>query len=111
MESHAIVVADATGTIHLWSPGAETLFGYTAREAVGRSLDLIVPESSRARHWDRFHAAMRTGTSRLDGSATELPVLRKDGTVVAFPARFIFLRDGRDEAVGAMALFAPREVG
>jgi PAS domain S-box-containing protein len=107
MQDHAIVIADATGTIHVWSPGAERLFGWSAAEAVGQSLDLIVPEPQRARHWERFHEAMRTGESRVSGSATELPAKLQSGNVVTLPARFLFLKDGRDRPVGAMAIFSP----
>ena len=109
MESHAIVVSDREGKIHLWSPGAEALFGWSAREAVGQSLDLIVPESAREKHWAAFHAAMRAGHSRLHDAASVLPVKCKDGSTKRFPARFLFLRDGRDQAVGAAALFAPAD--
>ena len=106
MQDHAIVVADATGTIHVWSPGAEELFGWSAAEAVGRLLDLIVPEAQRERHWARFHEAMRAGESRLHGAATELPAQTRHGGVVTLPARSLFLKDGRDRAVGAMAIFS-----
>jgi len=108
MQENAIVIADTTGTIHVWSPGAETLFGWSAAEAVGQSLDLIVPERQRERHWARFHESMRTNVSTLDGNATELPVqTRRDG-VIKFPARFIFLRDAQGRAIGAMGVFDPR---
>jgi PAS domain S-box-containing protein len=106
MHDHAIVIADTTGTIHVWSPGAERLFGWTAAEAVGQSLDLIVPEAQRARHWERFHEAMRTGESRISGAATELPGNTRQGAIVTLPARFLFLKDGRDRPVGAMAIFS-----
>lgn len=106
MEHHAIVDADTTGTIHLWSPGAEELFGNTATEAVGQSLDLIVPEEFSEQHWAGFHGATRSGKSRLDGAAhPRLPVRCKDGTVRTLPGRFIFLRDPNDRAVGAMAIY------
>jgi PAS domain S-box-containing protein len=111
MQDHAIVIADATGTIHSWSPGAEQLFGWSAAEAVGRSLDLIVPEPQRARHRERFHEAMRTGESRISGSATELPAKTRHGGVVKLPARFLFLKDGRDRPVGAMAIFSQGDAG
>jgi PAS domain S-box-containing protein len=55
IDSQAIVVADAGGAIHLFSPGATTLFGYTTSEAVGERLDLIVPEGLRDRHWSGFN--------------------------------------------------------
>ena len=56
--NHAVVVADAGGTISWWSPGAEILFGHRAAVAIGQSLDLIVPEALRARHWTGFGRAM-----------------------------------------------------
>jgi PAS domain S-box-containing protein len=107
MDTHAIVVSDREGKIHLWSPGAEKLFGWSVSEALGCSLDLIVPESARERHWKAFHAALKAGSSRLHDAATELPVRCKDGSTRMFPARFLFLRDAHDRAVGAMALYAP----
>jgi PAS domain S-box-containing protein len=56
--SDAIVVADVAGTIRYWNAGAEAMFGHGAAEAVGKSLDLIVPEAQRARHWDGYHRVM-----------------------------------------------------
>jgi PAS domain S-box-containing protein len=106
MQSHAIVISDRAGKIHVFSPGAERLFGYRASEALGQSLDLIVPPDFRERHWKAFHAAIEAGHSKLHDAATELPVLCKDGSTKTFPARFIFLRDGTDHAVGALALYA-----
>jgi PAS domain S-box-containing protein len=109
MQSHAIVVSDREGKIHLWSPGAEKLFGYPASEALGQSLDLIVPPKFRERHWKAFYAAMESGHSKLQDVATELPVVCRDGTTQTFPARFFFLRDGKDRAVGAMAVYSEAE--
>ena len=109
MQSHAIVVSDREGKIHLFSPGAESLFGYRASEALGQSLDLIVPPKFRERHWAAFHNAMKTGHSKLQDVATELPVVLKDGSTKTFPARFFFLRDGKDRAVGAMAVYSAAE--
>ena len=60
----AIIVADVEGLIVLWNTAAERLFGFTATEAVGRSLDLIIPERFRERHWTGYHAVMRTGQTR-----------------------------------------------
>ena len=64
MRSDAIVAADNEGIIRFWNPGAERLFGYTRDEALGRSLDLIVPERLRARHWEGYARVMATGQSR-----------------------------------------------
>jgi PAS domain S-box-containing protein len=107
MDSHAIVISDPEGTIRMWSEGAERMFGYPAAKAIGQNLDMIIPEKYRERHWTAFHAAMQTGTAKLDGAAANLPVTRSDGTVVRYPGRFLFLKDGNEQVVGAMAIFAP----
>ncbi|MCL4540615.1 MAG: PAS domain S-box protein [Bacteroidetes bacterium] len=107
MEDHAIVFADTAGIIRYWSSGAEEFFGYTEAEAVGQSLDIIVPVEFRERHWAGFRAAMGTGVSRLNGAAHPgLPVQCKDGLVRQFPGRLILLRDPQGHAVGAVAVYA-----
>jgi PAS domain S-box-containing protein len=62
--SDAIIAADAQGVIRFWNPGAQRIFGYTAAETIGQSLDLIIPEGLRKRHWDGYGEVMRTGKSR-----------------------------------------------
>ncbi|HUO04375.1 MAG TPA: PAS domain S-box protein [Candidatus Binataceae bacterium] len=111
MDSHAIVIVDAAGVIRMWSEGATRLFGYDAASAVGKSLDLIIPESHRERHWMGFRAAIRSGNSKLDSAAANLPVLRKDGSVAHYAARLIFLRDAKQEVVGAAAIYSPNQGG
>ena len=106
---HAIVMSDTEGFIRHWNGGAERLFGYSAAEAEGQSLDLIVPREYRERHWEGFRNAMRTGKCKLDRAATNLPVLCKDGTVQAFPARFVFLQDARNQVAGAMGIYSTPE--
>jgi PAS domain S-box-containing protein len=77
----AIVYADAAGIIRVWNRGAERLFGFTAAEAQGQPLDIIIPESLRGRHWHGFHETMRTGETRYgDGQILAVPAIRKDGT-------------------------------
>lgn len=112
MASQAVVIADNEGVIHLWSQGAELLFGYEATEATGQRLDLIIPEAYRERHWKGFFAAMRTGLIKDEGEAFQSPVLCKDGQVRTFPARLWLLRDARNDQgpVGALALFSPIDV-
>jgi PAS domain S-box-containing protein len=109
MRDHAIVIADVDGIIHQWSPGAEKLFGFDAGEAIGRSLDLIVPENLRPRHWAGFRHAIDSGSSKIDGALTKLPVLCKSGEVIVFPARLTFLRDERDRPLGVMTIYGPRQ--
>jgi PAS domain S-box-containing protein len=106
---HAIVVSDTEGFIRYWNGGAERLFGYSAAEAEGQSLDLLVPWEYRERHWAGFRQAMRTGKCKLDRAATNLPVKCKDGTVRVFPARFVFLQDARHQVVGALGIYSTPE--
>ncbi|MGD9711499.1 MAG: PAS domain-containing protein [Thermomicrobiales bacterium] len=79
-QADAIVAGDHEGLIKFWSPGAERIFGYTVDEAIGQSLDLIIPEHLRKAHWDGWHRVMQTGNSRYAGSdLLSVPALRKDG--------------------------------
>lgn len=100
----AIIVADPDGRIILWNAGAETMFGYSADEAVGQTLDLIIPERLRARHWDGYHQTMRTGSTRYADDLLAVPGMRHDGTRVSLEFRVTLLadRDGRPEAIAAV---------
>jgi PAS domain S-box-containing protein len=72
--------SDLDGTISHWNQGAEQLFGYSAREAIGESLDLIVPPEFRERRWSGFRKVVSTGAGKLDGQAISIPVRCKDET-------------------------------
>ena len=103
--SDAIVYADREGVIRYWNPGAERLFGFTAAEIVGRSVDLIIPEAQRARHWAGFRKVMDTGESRYgQGDILAVPGLRKDGTRVSleFTIVPIHAQGGRMEGMIAI---------
>jgi PAS domain S-box-containing protein len=98
----AIVSADAQGLIRFWNPGAERIFGYSAAEAVGQSLDLIIPETLRKRHWEGYEQVMRTGQSRYgDGDVLAVPGLRKDGKRISLEFTIVPLR-GPDRALTGM---------
>jgi PAS domain S-box-containing protein len=76
----AIIASDCDGIIRFWNPGAERIFGYAGEEALGQSLDLIIPERLRQRHWEAFRRTMQTGHSRYgEGDVLAVPALRKDG--------------------------------
>ncbi len=60
----AIIYADPEGRIELWNSGAALIFGYRAEEAIGQSLDLIIPEKQRARHWEGYRRVIATGATR-----------------------------------------------
>jgi PAS domain-containing protein len=100
---YAIVVANADGIVTWWSPGAEVLFGHSAAAALGQSLDLIVPEALRARHWVGFKRAMRA--PQVKDLAADMPVLCADMQVREFVGRLLVLSDGLGAALGAMGIF------
>jgi PAS domain S-box-containing protein len=78
--AEAIVYSDREGIIRFWNAGAERIFGFTGEEALGRSLDIIIPEKQRDRHWSGYHEVMRTGQSRYgSGDMLSVPALHKDG--------------------------------
>jgi len=111
LDSHAVVMADRSGTICVWSAGAERLFGYDAETAIGARLDIIVPHEYRERHWAAFNAAMSAGETTLDQPAANLPVLRSDGTVVRYPGRLIYLREAGGRGLGVIGIFTAQEGG
>jgi PAS domain S-box-containing protein len=103
--SDAIIVADEGGTIRFWNPGAERIFGIPAAEALDQSLDIIIPEPQRARHWAGFQRVMETGESRY--GADELlavPAMRGDGSRISVEFTIVPLRrpDGRMEGMAAI---------
>lgn len=80
----AIMVADRNGLITFWNDGAQRIFGFTAEQAIGESLDLIIPERLRARHWAGWHNVMATGQSRYsEGDLLAVPAVRQDGTKIS----------------------------
>ena len=92
--SDAIIATNREGHITFWNPGAERIFGFAADEAVGQSLDLIIPENLRARHWEGFHHVMKTGTSRYgDGDLLSVPGLAKGGRRISVEFTIVMLRD------------------
>src|SRR3954451_22806536 len=94
--SDAAVATDREGIITFWNPGAERIFGFAASEAVGRSLDLIVPDNLRARHWAGYRRVMATGESRYGhGDLLSVPALTKNGNRVSVEFTIVMLRDAR----------------
>jgi len=103
----ALVFAEVTGVIRTWNSGAEALFGHRADDAVGQTLDLIVPLEYRERHWAGFHAALAAGDGKVDHAAANVPAMHRDGSVLRVAVRLLVIYDARDRAAGALAVFAP----
>ena len=103
--SDAIIAADKEGTIQFWNPGAERIFGYASSTAIGQSLDIIIPERLRKRHWDGYHRVIKSGESRYGhGDILAVPGIKKDGAAVSIEFTIVPLRDGAGEINGLAAI-------
>lgn len=99
----AIVVSDASGAITLWNPAAERMFGHLENEALGRSLDIIIPQRQQQRHWDGYHKTMTTGITRYGSDVLRVPAMHKDGHTLSIAFTVALLRgpDGKVSAIVA----------
>jgi PAS domain S-box-containing protein len=103
--SDAIVLADSHGIIRFWNPGAERIFGFDRSDAVGQSLDIIIPERLRKRHWDGFDHSMKTGQTRYgDGDVLAVPAIRKDGSQISIEFTVVMLRNKGGDVLGIAAI-------
>ena len=92
--SDAIIAADKDGVVRFWNPGAERIFGYTSEDAIGQSLDIIIPERLRKRHWDGYQQVMQGGESRYGhGDILAVPSIRKDGAGISVEFTIVPLTD------------------
>ncbi|HEX2942582.1 MAG TPA: PAS domain S-box protein [Rhodopila sp.] len=103
--SDAIIYADAAGSIRFWNKGAENLLGHLAAEVIGQSLDVIIPQPQRARHWEGFQRVMETGVSRYGaGDVMAVPALRKDGSRISVEFTIVPLRDASGRMEGMLSI-------
>jgi PAS domain S-box-containing protein len=100
----AVIFADRDGIIRLWNAGAAEMFGYEADEALGRSLDLIIPENLRARHNEGYRRVMGEGTSKYAKDLLAVPGLTKDGRRNSLEFTITLIRDEAGHILGAAAL-------
>ena len=101
---HAVVIADAAGVIRFWNPAAEAMFGHARADAIGESLDLIIPENLRARHWDGYWRVMATGETEYAGRTRAVPAIRADGTRISVEFTVTLLAGDDGAIVGIAAI-------
>lgn len=105
--ANAIVACDPQGTIVLWNAGAERIFGFTPTEAVGNSLDIIIPPPFRDRHWRGYHETVRTGISRYGaGDVLAVPGLHKDGRRISVEFTITLIKGAGDRIAGMVAVMS-----
>ena len=100
----AVIYADAAGKIRFWNRSATRIFGYEVDEALGQTLDLIVPERLRARHWEGYERVMAGGESRYgEGDVLAVPAMRKDGSRISIEFTVLPVRGSAGTMLGIAA--------
>jgi PAS domain S-box-containing protein len=100
----AVLFADRDGRIRYWNAGAASMFGWSAVEALGLSMDLIIPERQRARHWQGWEQVMKSGHTRYGHDILAVPATRKDGSPLSIEFTIQLVRDDAGAIVGASAI-------
>ena len=100
----AVVVTDGDSRVLTWNPACERMFGYTEREALGQSLDMIIPERLRKRHGDGYAQTMRTGETKYGTTLLRVPAVHRDGSAlsIAFTVAMLHGPDGKPVAIAAV---------
>jgi PAS domain S-box-containing protein len=102
-ESERTIEADRNGVIRHWGREAENVFGYTAEEALGRRVDLIIPPVLHARHWRGFNQAIETGQMKRPGKTLKIPAVHKSGAIIPFRGSLVLTHTDDGEVGGAVA--------
>jgi len=100
----AIMYADRDGIIRMWNKGAERIFGYLAEQAIGQSLDLIIPEKLRERHWEGYHKTMATGETRYGTELLAVPAMHQGGLRLSTEFSIVMLLDEENKPLGVAAI-------
>ena len=100
----AVIASDPGGAITLWNPAAEHMFGHTQAEAMGKSLDLIIPQRQQQRHWEGYEKTMATGQTKYGNDVLRVPAVHKDGHTlsIAFTVALLHAADGKVSAIVAV---------
>ncbi len=99
----AVIYADEQGIIRLWNAGAETIFGFSAAEALGQCMDIIIPERHRARHWEGYERVMQTGVTKDGRELLAVPALRKGGGQISIEFNVALVRSPDGKILGVAA--------
>jgi PAS domain S-box-containing protein len=100
----ALIFSDLEGVIRIWNPGAQFIFGFAAAEAVGQSLDIIIPEHLRKAHWEGFHRAVSRGATSHGRRSIITRALQKNGRQLYVDMSFAVVKNQAGETIGSMAI-------
>ncbi|MDX2457835.1 MAG: PAS domain-containing protein [Gammaproteobacteria bacterium] len=100
----AVIASDTDGVITMWNPSATRIFGFTESEALGQSLDLIIPERQRKSHWDGYHRTMHTGETRYATDVLRVPATHKEGHRLSIAFTVALLYSAEKTVTGIVAV-------
>ena len=106
----AIMACDAAGKITLWNAASERMFGFTEIEAMGQSLDIIIPQRQQARHWEGYHVTMASGITKYGTSVLRVPALHKDGHTLSIAFTVSLMRNADEEVTTIVAVVRDESV-
>jgi PAS domain S-box-containing protein len=100
----AVMVCDTQGAVVLWNPGCERMFGYAEAEVLGKTMDMIIPERLRARHWEGYDKTMATGVTKYGHDLLRVPAVDKQGRTmsIAFTVAMLHAPDGKVSAIASI---------
>jgi PAS domain S-box-containing protein len=100
----AVMACDAQGAITLWNPACERMFGHTEAEVLGKTMDMIIPERLRKRHWEGYEKTMATGVTKYGHDVLRVPAVHKDGRTlsIAFTVAMLYSQDGKISAIASI---------
>lgn len=99
----AMIFADRDGVICVWNPAAERIFGFTAEAAIGRDLNIIIPEGLRDAHWQGYDRALAAGDTKYRGQALPTKAIKADGSQIYVELSFAIVHAANGDVIGAMA--------
>lgn len=99
----AIIYADRAGDIRTWNAAAVKMFGFAAADAIGKNLDIIIPEQYREAHWKGFEKALSTGVTKYSGEAMPTKAMKATGDLFYVELSFAIVRDAAGTIIGALA--------
>ena len=100
----AVLFADRKGVIRVWNTGAEMMLGFSAKEAIGQSLDLIIPDNLRGRHWEGYYLVMETGETKYKTGLLSAPGQHKDGSRISLEFSMTLVHDEKGEILGCASI-------
>jgi len=103
----AIIYCDLQGRIERWNAAATALFGHGAAQALGQSLDIIIPERFRAAHWAGFDRAVASGQAKYHGQVLTTRAVHADGSKRYVDLSFGLIRDAAGEVIGVISVARP----